>query len=238
MLPPDPFLLSPPHPALQAADAAVVLLSGGLDSAVSVAWWLHHHPKGKAGISKALTFAYGQRAEAKELSAAQAIAQHYGLSHQIIPLPWLSSLLPSHYGQAGLETVQNWEAPQTETGVERVWVPNRNGILLNIAAGLAEGHKATHVIFGANREEAEAGFPDNTADYRQRVNHALQLSTLTHVQVIAPLESMNKREILQVARQLQVPLELTWSCYEAQDNPCGVCPSCVIRVNADNVLNH
>lgn len=203
------------------AVSSVVVLSGGLDSLVSLALERAAHP----GQSQALLhFNYGQRSAQQERAAVEAIAAHYGLSLQIIQLDWLKRFLPTGMQPKG----------ETHSGlngaVKAVWVPNRNGVLLNIAASVAEGLGANRVLFGANLEEAEAGFPDNGEPYWQRLNEALLLSTQNGVRVEAPVGGLRKAEIVAQALALNAPLELVWSCYETgeatEGKHCSVCASC------------
>lgn len=205
----------------KSSKAAIVLLSGGLDSTVALADTLTRMP-----VACALTFDYGQRAVRNELQATQAIAKHYGVRHEIIPLPWLANLLP-----AALQQAPKLSATSPEPkGVRQVWVPNRNGLFLNIAASFAEALGVDTVVFGANAEEG-AEFPDNTIDFRNILNRTLAYSTLSGVQVETPLGQLTKADIIQHAHALNVPLHLVWSCYNNEALQCGQCPSC-LRVKA------
>jgi 7-cyano-7-deazaguanine synthase len=208
---------------LNHSTGAVVLLSGGLDSTVALASTLVNDPK---GVVQVLLMDYGQRSFPKELEASRQIAEHYGLPHQVIRLDWLRSTLPEGMQPEGASHHQG------NLGLKSVWVPNRNGTILNIAAGVAESLGVNRVVFGANREEAEAGFPDNTTEYWQRLNAALALSTLNQVQVIAPVSDLYKAEIVKRGLELKAPLEKIWSCYEAGEKHCGHCASCQLLKQA------
>ncbi len=209
-------------------DKAVVLLSGGLDSVVSLAIAIQ-----EMEIVMALTFNYGQRAYGKEIRASRQIADYYRVPHQVIPLPWFSGLLPKalHFAQEasdrGMSNPWGTASIKDEHFLEAkpVWVPNRNGVFLNIAASFAEAHEASHIIFGANAEEGEA-FPDNTPDFQAAINQSFQFSTLNHPQVLSPVGDLNKSEIMDQALALKVPLDLIWSCYNDGMTQCGTCPSC------------
>jgi 7-cyano-7-deazaguanine synthase len=200
---------------------SVVLLSGGLDSAVALTV-----ARQQGSVKLALTVNYGQRAFANELTAAKGLAAWANVPHQVIDLPWLANLLPTGMQAAG---ASHHDLPTTGAdGLSAVWVPNRNGVLLNIAAAFAEQLGANTVVFGANADEGQA-FADNTPAYRQACTAALAYSTQNHVQVWAPLEQMSKRDIWVKGQALNVPLHTTWSCYEAAPTPCGVCMSCQHR---------
>ena len=112
----------------------------------------------------------------------------------------------------------------TET-MKAVWVPNRNGILLNIAAGFAEGLDASFVIPGFNVEEA-ATFPDNSQDYMNALDEAFSFSTRNRVKVKCFSTAMNKTQIVTEAAKLEVPLKDLWPCYFAEEKWCGECESC------------
>lgn len=217
-------------PVTDPQNSTIVLLSGGLDSTVALAEVLTRQP-----VACTLTFDYGQRAAKRELQATRAIADHYGLLHRVIALPWLADLLPQaltplHTLEAqGIQLEQNL-SQQALFDVNRVWVPNRNGLFLNIAACFAEAMKAGTIVFGANAEEG-VDFPDNTPAFRDQLNAVFAYSTLTSVRVETPVGALDKTQIIQRGLELNVPFHLIWSCYEATDEQCGQCPSC-LRVKA------
>ena len=219
--------------------SVVVLLSGGLDSTVALAEILT-----RRSISLVLTFDYGQRAVRPEIAAAKAIAHHYKLEHRVITLPWLADLLPHAMRSSpslsipemmGLEVspaeATLWSALDQEAlyDVNRVWVPNRNGVFLNIAAAFAESTGSQCIVFGANAEEGES-FPDNTPAFRDALTTSLSYSTLNGVTVETPVAHLHKRDIVALGHSLDVPFHLIWSCYEGMDTPCNACPSC-LRLN-------
>jgi 7-cyano-7-deazaguanine synthase len=208
--------------SLDSSDSAIVLLSGGLDSTVALADTLSRMP-----VACVLTFDYGQRAVKRELNATSAIAGHYGLMHRVVSLPWLGDLLPQALMPMQKLQDQNVQAESVLSqealfNVNRVWVPNRNGLFLNIAACFAEALKVGTIVFGANAEEG-MDFPDNTP----ALNEVFQFSTLTGVRVETPVGHLNKAEIIERGLELAVPFHLIWSCYEATDEQCGQCPSCL-----------
>ncbi|TDA69817.1 MAG: 7-cyano-7-deazaguanine synthase QueC [Clostridia bacterium] len=202
---------------------AVVLLSGGLDSAVNL---------GKAVSSGqvilGLTFAYGQRAAAREANASAQLAAHFGVPHRVIALPFLGDItrtslvnVEANIPEAGLEELEQDRLASTA----RVWVPNRNGLFINIAASFAEALEGDTVVAGFNREEG-AAFPDNSPDFVAAANVALGYSTLSRVRVKCFTQEMDKADIVRLGRELGVPLTLTWSCYYGGEVPCGRCESC------------
>ena len=113
----------------------------------------------------------------------------------------------------------------SEQTAKSVWVPNRNGIFLNIAAGFAEALECDVIVPGFNLEEA-ATFPDNTAAFLNASTAAFQFSTSNHVQANCFTTDKNKSEIAQLGKELQLPFELIWPCYQNLDHWCGECESC------------
>lgn len=106
-----------------------------------------------------------------------------------------------------------------------VWVPNRNGLLVNLAAFFAEALGCTRIVCGFNREEA-ATFPDNSEAFVAATNAALRRSTLCGVQVLSFTQRLSKEEIVGLGETLGVPWDLIWSCYHGGEKPCGACESC------------
>ncbi len=192
---------------------AVVLLSGGLDSTVSMLMG-----REKADIVLALTIDYGQKAARKEILAAREICKQEGILHQIVDLPFMSGFKSGLIEKSGLP-------------VSQAWVPNRNGLFLNLAACWAENIAADLIICGFNREEG-ADFPDNTQEYVEAVNKALYYSTKNHVRVVSLVQGMDKVEIFKKAIELGLKLESMWSCYNGEDMPCMACPSCLRNMQA------
>lgn len=204
---------------------SIILLSGGLDSFVSLAL-----AKDEYNIKLALTFDYGQKSVQQEITAAKRICEFYNIEHKIINLDWLKEIT-----QTAL--VSNKEVPLTtlndlssdefvNKSAISVWVPNRNGAFLNIAAAFADSYDYDYIIFGANKEEGTT-FPDNTQEFIDKINEAFAYSTQKKTKAFAPLINLNKNDIVKKAIEKGVPLELTRSCYSTQEKHCGVCESCV-----------
>lgn len=207
---------------------AIALLSGGLDSTVSFGLAHATHT-----LVLALTINYGQTAFAQELKAATSLAQHYGVPHQVVDLPWLANLLPPAMDKTVMQPAWTADSQTDDPGfweASGVWVPNRNGLLINLAGCFAEYHQAEVIIFGGNADEAEA-FADNTEAFREAITHSLRFSTLNQVRVECPVGTKTKAEIVQLAQQHAIPLDTVWSCYTDNPTPCGHCPSCV-RLNS------
>lgn len=201
---------------------AVVLLSGGLDSTASLAIAKR---AGREPVA-ALFFDYGQHAARREESASRRIAEHYRLSFERMELPWLSRLSSSAL-IAGKGEPPPWsESLLDDPSTRAVWVENRNGVFLNIAAFFAAETGCNTVIVGFNKEEASA-FPDNSEEYLARINSALELGLDKRIHVESPTLRMGKREIAERALELAIPWGLLWSCYRGGETMCGSCESCL-----------
>lgn len=209
--------------------SAIALLSAGLDSSIALAMAL----KEGVQIKLALTFDYGQKAAPQEIKQASRLASFWRIPHKQVNLPFFaesghSSLLRGSTNKElprlSLDDLDNLEASQKSA--KAVWVPNRNGVFIEIAACFAEQLGASYILVGFNREEA-ATFPDNSKAYRESLNRALSFSTANHVQVISPTELLNKTQIVEMALKLKFPMEFLWSCYENGTQMCGSCESCM-----------
>lgn len=209
-----------------ASPAQVILLSGGLDSVVNVSMALE---KGK--VLLALTFDYGQRAAGREIEASRNVCAHYSIQHRVVHLPWLGQIAPSSLIRGTEEVPRMTEADladaeKTRKSARLVWVPNRNGVFINVAASFAESLGVGLIVTGFNREEGET-FPDNTSKFLDAVNAALEYSTLNRVRVISYTSGMDKKEIVQAGLQRRALFQEVWSCYLGREKMCGGCESCL-----------
>jgi 7-cyano-7-deazaguanine synthase len=204
---------------------AISLLSGGLDSVVAT--WLAARDM---EIVLALTCDYGQRAAVREIEAASHVAAALAVPHRIIPLPWLAEIagdaLTNHAKALPLLREDQLDSAAARESAAGVWVPNRNGLLLNIAGVFADALGAEAIIVGFNAEEA-ATFSDNTPEYAAAATSAFAYSTRSGCQVVSPTVTMTKREIVRAGREAGAPLDLCWSCYDSGPMPCRVCESCL-----------
>ena len=201
----------------------IILLSGGLDSLVSLGLGIE-----KYGISLALTFDYGQKALEQEISTSKNICDYYKIEHKIIKLDWLKNVTHT-------ALVEDKELPEgidnPEDSAKSVWVPNRNGLFLNIAGSFADGNDYDYIIIGANKEEGQT-FPDNTQEFIDRINAEFEFSTQKHPKVVAPLINYDKNDIVKQAIEHNIPLEFVRSCYSNGKKHCGKCESCTRLKNA------
>ena len=186
--------------------------------------------RGKGGVRLALTFDYGQRAAKRETERARKITAHYGIPWKLIQLPWLKDItgtaLVSKKPLPRLKASQLDDRRLTRRSADAVWVPNRNGVFLNVAAAFAESLGCREVVLGLNEEEG-ATFPDNTAAFGRAATKAFRFSTRSGVRVVSYTARMDKKEILNLGRWLEAPLHLVWPCYEGGAKPCGRCESCL-----------
>lgn len=219
----------------------VVLLSSGLDSTVNL-----FECYSKDDIQLVLTFDYGQRAAQKEIHNAAQICKSLGLSHQVVDVSFMkkfgNSALIDHRLKIPMGSAVQINHFQTSTQTAKsVWVPNRNGIFLNIAAGYAESLGADFVVPGFNKEEAIT-FPDNSEDFMKKLDASFFYSTANHVKVKCYTVSLEKAEIVRRAIELKVPFDLLWPCYFDDEKWCGECESCqrslrAFQVNRVDVRN-
>lgn len=193
----------------------IILLSGGLDSLVSLGLGIKAY-----GIELALTFDYGQKSAKDEIETSKKICEYYGIEHKVIKLDWLKEITHT-------ALVSDEKLPETmdENSAKSVWVPNRNGLFLNIAGSFADGEGYDYILIGANKEEGGT-FPDNTQEFIDRVNSEFEFSTQKKPKVIAPLINFDKNAIVKQALDNKIPLEFVKSCYKGGEKHCGICESC------------
>ncbi len=209
----------------RAKPAAVVLLSSGLDSTYGFL-----HALADYEVKMVLTFDYGQKAAVREVERSRGLAKLYGCRFELVELPWfhvftrtslidLAAMIPTG-GDVAIDDLKRSQAT-----AKNVWVPNRNGIFLNIAAGFAEGFDADFVVPGFNIEEAQT-FPDNSAAFLSTLDQCWTYSTSRRVQAKCFSLDMNKTEIVARSIELGVPFHNLWPCYFAGAQWCGECESC------------
>ncbi len=204
---------------------AVVLLSGGLDSTTAASW-----AKAEGYDVVALSFDYGQRHK-KELTRAKLVAKALGVrDHRVLKVP---------IGQLGGSALTDKSIAVPQAGkaigaaIPSTYVPARNTVFLSFALGLAEVTGATAIVIGANALDY-SGYPDCRPAYLEAFERMANLATKAGVEgrtvkVLAPLLTLSKRDIVQLAVRLKAPIQHTWSCYRGGAKPCGTCESCVLR---------
>lgn len=204
---------------------AVILLSGGLDSAFNLA------AAARDGRAKlAITMRYGQRAENQEIQASKRLAAHYGVRWEEVDVSWLGRISGSGLTRSNLSLPNPTMADldnlaASEASKKAVWVCNRNGVFLNIAAAFAEAIGVETVLAGFNREEA-ATFPDNSVAYMKALDQSFHFSTQKGVTVDSYSKDLSKSEIVMQSLGLNLPFPMVWSCYESGEKRCWRCESC------------
>ncbi|HLF07563.1 MAG TPA: 7-cyano-7-deazaguanine synthase QueC [Thermoplasmata archaeon] len=208
--------------------SAVILLSGGLDSATVLALAI------RDGLSPiALTFRYGQR-HGREVAAARAVARHFKVKvhivHELDLRPIAKSALTSD--EDVVPVGRSLKA--ISQGIPATYVPSRNIIMLSIASSLAESRGA-HEVFIAAHAVDYSGYPDCRPEFFEAFEEALRKGTKTGVEgapirIRAPLLRMGKAEIIRLGSSLGVPFAKTWSCYLGGKRACGRCDSCILRL--------
>jgi 7-cyano-7-deazaguanine synthase len=202
---------------------AVCVISGGMDSALSAKI---AQTEGYEIIG--VHFNYGQRTQRKELEAFRKLCDAYDITSRYeIDLPFFKQIGAS----ALTDTTIDVPTEGVKPGVPVTYVPFRNGIFLSIAASIAEKESAEAIYIGVVEEDS-SGYPDCRESYIEAMERAVNLGTKdeTHITIRMPLVHMKKSQIVKKALELGIPLEYTWSCYKNEDEACGVCDSCRLRL--------
>jgi 7-cyano-7-deazaguanine synthase len=194
---------------------SIILLSGGLDSTVSATI-----AKMKTRPLLALTFDYGQHAAAMEIKASKKICARLEIPHEVVNLPFFK-----RFKKLRLLKSRKKVNIKDFIRIKDVWIPNRNGLFINIAACFAEYYNANMIVTGFNKDEARE-FPDNTKQFTAAINRSLKHSTLCTVVVKSFVAHKSKKQIYNTGIQIKAPLEYIYSCYLGGKKMCGSCASC------------
>jgi 7-cyano-7-deazaguanine synthase len=189
------------------------LLSGGLDSTVLLYDLLDQGHK-----AHCILYDYGQR-HIKELGFAEATCAKLGVNYDKIVLP------PQLFERSALTT-----GAESLVGQPTI-VPNRNMVLISMAASYALSHGCTAVSCAINSDDAEV-YPDCRAEFIKHLNFALRCCHTRRMEVHVPYIVRTKAKVVEIGRRLNVPLGETWSCYAGGDEPCGQCGACQVRLKA------
>jgi 7-cyano-7-deazaguanine synthase len=207
---------------------AVVLLSGGMDSCVTAAIANQSHQLALLHAS------YGQRTEARERRAFEEIADFYGVSERLlIRLDSFAQIGGSALTDRRITVPESEDTVAPSSGIPVTYVPFRNAHFLSAAVSWAEVIGANAIFIGAVAEDS-SGYPDCRPEYYRAFAELVSLGTKpeTHIQIMTPVIAMRKSEIVRRGKQLGAPLNLTWSCYQLEDEACGTCDSCRLRLRA------
>jgi len=212
---------------------AVVLLSGGMDSCVCAAMARERH--GAANIAS-LHASYGQRTQERERRSFDEIANFYGVRERL-------AVRLEHFRAIGGSalTDKSISVPENELGapgshgsaIPVTYVPFRNAHFLSVAVSWAEAIGAGAIYIGAVAEDS-SGYPDCRPEYYRVFQELIRVGTRpeTQIEIVTPVITLKKSEIIRRGLELQAPLQLTWSCYQNEDVACGVCDSCLLRLRA------
>ena len=211
------------------ASKAVVLLSGGMDSCVTAAIARQSHRLALVHAS------YGQRTERRERQAFDAMADFYGVAERLV-------VRLDHFRAIGGSALTDSRiaVPESASGasvdkseIPPTYVPFRNAHFLSVAVSWAEAIGAEAVFIGAVAEDS-SGYPDCRPEYYDVFRQLVRVGTRpeTRIDVVTPVISLRKSEIVRLGEELGAPLQLTWSCYQFEDRACGACDSCRLRLRA------
>lgn len=212
----------------------LVLSSGGVDSTTCLAMAVKE--VGPENVL-ALSVYYGQKHD-KEIQAAKKVAEYYGVQRMELDLSVIfagsnCSLLKQSTEEIPLESyAQQIEETHGEHPVS-TYVPFRNGLFLSSAASIALSHGCSKIMYGAHADDAAgAAYPDCSLDFVNAMNQAIYLGSGNQLTIEAPFVSLTKADVVKKGLELGVPYELTWSCYEGGEKPCGKCGTCIDRERA------
>lgn len=213
---------------------ALVLSSGGVDSTTCLGLAVSKY--GAENVT-ALAITYGQKHD-KEVQAARAVASHYGV--ELIELDL--SLIFQYDTTCSLLTGSDTEIPResyadqlkkTDGKPVSTYVPFRNGLFLSSAASIALSKGCEVIYYGAHSDDAAGNaYPDCSEAFNKAMNDAIFLGSGNQLHIEAPFVRLTKADVVKIGLELGVPYELTWSCYEGGETPCGVCGTCRDRAAA------
>lgn len=212
---------------------AVVLLSGGIDSTVCLTKAVVRY--GAENVT-ALTMFYGQRHE-KELQSAKAVAEFFGVRQIEKDLSSVFEFSNSPLLAQSSESVPEGSYAESvtreEDGMSKTYVPYRNGLFLSIATAIAYSIGADEVWYGAHADDAAGNaYPDCSVEFREAQDAAIWEGTGRKINMVAPLITKYKKDIVRMGLELDAPFQLTWSCYNGHDKACGKCGTCRDRLDA------
>ncbi len=212
---------------------ALVLFSGGIDSTTCLALAIE-----KYGVENvtALSISYGQK-HTKEIEASNKIASYYGVEHLYLDLAkifeYSDCSLLSHSDQEIPEESYAEQLEKTDGKPVSTYVPFRNGLFLSSAASIALSKDCSVIYYGAHSDDAAgSAYPDCSDVFNKAMSDAIYLGSGNQLKIEAPFVNCTKAEVVKTGLSLNVPYELTWSCYEGGEKPCGKCGTCLDRLTA------
>ncbi len=213
---------------------AVILSSGGLDSTTCLA--VAVDKLGKENVSTVSIF-YGQR-HARELSCARAVAEFYDVNHYEFDAAEIMKNSSSALLNSSTKTLEHSSYAEQIKNNPRVetYVPFRNGLMLSMAASFADGlynGAEVEIYIGVHQDDtAVNAYPDCSENFIKAMREAIEIGTYGKIKIVAPFLGKTKADVVKIGTSLEVPYELTWSCYERGEKPCGKCATCIDRAKA------
>lgn len=205
------------------AKSVVVLCSGGMDSVVALHWAARAHT-----VATVLSFHYGSKHNDREIPFAAWHAASLGLPHTTLHLDFMGECFDSHLLKSGGDIPKGHYEEET---MKQTVVPFRNGIMLSVAAGLAESKGSSGLVIAAHSGD-HAIYPDCREEFMRAMGDAIRLGTYADVELIRPFIDHTKADIARIGDDLGVDFSQTWSCYVGGDTHCGECGTCVERREA------
>jgi 7-cyano-7-deazaguanine synthase len=212
---------------------ALVLSSGGVDSSTCLALAVKRF--GKDNVV-ALSISYGQKHD-KEIEASDKIAEYYGVEHIYLDLTPIfrystCSLLKQSDSSVPHESYSE-QLKNTDGKPVDTYVPFRNGLFISSAASIALSKNCDVIYYGAHSDDAAgSAYPDCSDAFNKAMGDAVRIGSGEQLTIEAPFVNMTKAEVVKTGLELGVPYELTWSCYEGREKPCGECGTCIDRKKA------
>ncbi|MGB9599150.1 MAG: 7-cyano-7-deazaguanine synthase QueC [Myxococcota bacterium] len=202
-------------------DKAVVLLSGGMDSATTLAIARERYRV------VAVHFNYHQKTERKELWCFNKLCDYYKVERRIVID---TDFFLNIGGSTLIKGSKRVPLPRFKEGkIPSTYVPFRNGIMLSLAAAIADRFKAKYIYIGAVEADS-SGYPDCRIQFIKAFEDAIRKGTrIENLSIVAPLIAMSKAQIVKMGVRLNVPYKYTWSCYRSNIMPCKRCESCILR---------
>lgn len=212
---------------------ALVLVSGGVDSTTCLGMAVSQY--GKENVV-ALSISYGQK-HTKEVECAKAVTDYYGVEYLTLDLSTMFQFsdcsLLSHSDKEIPHESYAEQLEETDGKPVSTYVPFRNGLFLSSAASIALSKDCSVIYYGAHSDDAAGNaYPDCSKVFNDAMNTAIYEGSGRQLHIEAPFVSLTKAQVVQKGLELKVPYELTWSCYEGGDKPCGVCGTCIDRAKA------
>lgn len=199
----------------------VILYSGGMDSSVALYKYANE-------IMLAVSFDYGSKHNKIEIDYAAQNCKALGIEHRIIEIDLKKMGFVSDLLQSGGQIPDGHYEDET---MKKTVVPFRNGIMLSIAAGIAESIDCNKLLI-SNHAGDHAIYPDCRPEFINSMNDAIRFGTYNNVEIFAPFTNFSKREIALIGKEINVPFEKTYSCYNGHEQHCGTCGTCTERKEA------